>query len=482
MNFKWTAIGLTLFILQACDPIESGEPPMFQGTVQTKVQSEEQASISWSPGSDDLLDPDELRYGIWLAKSEDGVNLESSADFLTRAGAISYSLVDLEADTEYEVVVRSRDLGNQYSENTQAVTFTTSEEVAGPWRTAQEISISFDVDDLLSGHVFSEGRDDLGLIEGSRIHWFASGNTGVSDTETAMTNAGATIREAYLVRTDTRFYADLFITTDNGLAYYRNTGSGFDQVTWSIDTAIVEDTLSFYTEDDILVAFSFIESGSTARIYSNDAEAEDVDDTFFDRGTRNISNPNGTLLLIKADGDDFIDLISLGNNGLRIALGTDDEYRFDAPTDVDTDIVLDRDIHSIFAGDTDEDGDTDIFIYERDENEAISQLYTFESQGDGTFADRDTTDYASATYRAPNLSHANTDSAPDLTFIQSAANNIVVFYGPSIAYSQVGDYLGTANEVEFAQWGLYDNITGRDLVLVSNDTITVLLATQTSRP
>ena len=479
---KWTAFGLTLLLVLACDPIDSGEPPTFTGTAQAKVLSQEQVSISWSPGSDDLLDADELRYGIWLAKSESGVNLEQSAQFLTRAGAISYSLVGLEPDTEYEVVVRARDLGNQYSENTQASTFTTSAEGTGSWRPPQEISISYDPSGLLRGHVYSESRDDIGLIDGARIHWYAAGAAGFGENETEETDAGATIMEAYLVRTDLRFYADLFIVTQNGLAYYRNDGSGYGQVTWSIDITPAEGSLRFFMEQDILVAFSFIESGTTARIYSNDAEAEDIDDTFFDRGTRSISNPEGLFVLTKADNDNFVDLVSFGNSGLRIAMGADEEYNFDTAASVDSDIVLDRDIHTFFAGDADADGDDDIFIYERDENEGTSLLRIFENQGDGTFADMDTTDYSSATYTQPLLSQANTDTNLDLTFLQTASNNIAVFFGPSITYSQVGDYLGTDTQVDFAEWGIFDNITGRDLVLVSSGKITVLLARETSQP
>lgn len=479
--YKLCAMVVVGFSLIHCDPIESGEAPTFTGSAQATVLSETQIALSWSPGSDDIVDSDELRYGIWYEKKGTAIDLERPPKVITNAGVIGYNLIDLEPETEYEAIVRARDLGSQYSENTQVTSFTTPAENAGRFRNAQVIDPSYQIEDMISGFVTSQRLHDIGLINGSRIRFHAAGPDGISTQETFNLNVGAAILEAYFVPTRSRFSSDLFVVTATALIYYQNTNGRFEATpTWQILRELAPQSLSFFQQNGRLVAFSYLDTTNVLHLYSNDAEDEEVNDIFVDRGEFPNLNSGARTRLALVDGDAFVDIISFGLDGLRISFGNDEDYKFDSPTTVDSDFQRINDVHTLLVADGDSDGDPDVYIFERDPARAITKLIIYENNRDGSFADPKSTDYASAKYDRPVFTDSDGDGMTDLSLLQTASNNVALFKGMSDSFQQLNDYFGAEAGLVAALWGEFDETDDLDLVLATEDKISLLRKIPTS--
>lgn len=465
------------FTFFACDPIESGERPTFTGTAKAEVLGAKQATISWQAGSDDLVDSDELRYGIWFAKSSDGIKADENPQILTNKGALSYNLLELEANTQYDVLVRTRDLGVQYSDNTQTSSFTTSMANAGRFRDPVVIDLTFQASGIVAGFISRETRLDLGLIDGTRIRFHEAGQNGLSTESSFTLNVGQNVREAYLVPSVERFSSDLFVVTDSELRFYRQASDGFNRVTWSVEEVVAANSFSYHLNNNgILAAFSYQRDGRTGVLYSNDAAQQDVNDTFVSRGTISLANENDRFYLTQLDDDAFIDWVEFGSQGIRVALGSDEDYNFETPQNVDANRTRNATDDSFIISDADNDGDVDLYIYERNTRRAKSELSFYKSNGNGTFQSASKSDYKGAYYANPFFAQANSNNNMELVFIHTAANNIAVFNDTAGSFTRVTDYFGAVEKVNHATWGPFDASDGQDLVLVGDSKITLLRA------
>lgn len=470
----WMFISASILLFVACDPIESGEVPTFTGTPSVKVLASDQVALSWSPGTDDLVPTDELRYGIWFEEDGMTIDLTSSPDVTTGSGAISFNLTGLTAETTYRAIVRTRDTGLQYSENDQFINFTTPPENSGSFRSPQVGSLSSQPSGIITGFISDQAVSSIGLINGTSILWYSSRGPNFPSAADSQFNVGTDILEAYAVPVDRRSYHDLFVVTASGLIYYDNNEDGVFTEAWRFNTDYVANSLKFFMLNDTLAAFSFIVSGTTGRIYTNDADAQDVTDAFFDRGTYRLPSGTTQFFLDRMDGDNFADMISFGSSGLQIALGTDEEYNFDNATTIDDSITRDNDNHHFLMADGDGDGDLDLYDYVRDENASSSLLHIWSNNGDGTFADVRTTDYAGAIYTDPSFVNSDSDGGADLMFLHPPGYNIAVIQGSSTNFTPVSDYIGTDATPIAAAWGAFDEQAGMDLAIVTSNKLIVL--------
>ncbi len=108
-----------ILALSACDPLEVGNPPVMSDYEVSRI-SETQIQVTWRVlATDDILEPEELTYGIWFAEVDDSgssnLDPEAGPNATTGEGAFSNTLAGLEEDKAYEILVRASDRGSNFS-------------------------------------------------------------------------------------------------------------------------------------------------------------------------------------------------------------------------------------------------------------------------------------------------------------------------------------------------------------------------------
>ncbi|GEM_PF-1330165 len=100
-------------------------PPVFAGAAGATAVSSTEIDLSWTAADDDITQPSDMVYLIYISTTPGGENLLTEPDFVTAAGAVSYRVTGLFASTTYYFVVRARDEAGNVDNNTAEVSATT---------------------------------------------------------------------------------------------------------------------------------------------------------------------------------------------------------------------------------------------------------------------------------------------------------------------------------------------------------------------
>lgn len=476
---KWLLLICLMMLIPACEPVEVGEPPDFSGLSSATVISESQVALAWSAASDDLLRPEELSYGIWFVESGTDLNLDSEPDILTDEGALSYNLLDLNAETTYTVVVRARDRGSNYSTNQTTRQATTTAADEGDFKKEVAFDLGVSPRQLLKGLVFSGARDDLGVAYEDEIRWYRSRSNGQVTLEPMGISLNTTILRARLVPVRIDFaLEDLIVLTENEILYFQNDEGDFDPVGVSFEGSPSFRCLSHVENNLRMAALSYVDALQAARVYTWDEE-----NGFVLEATENLGNNQSEFRLAKLDDDDLYDWVAFGTTGLRVALAGGDPWNFASPTVID-ETGPGSASYQLFVLDGDNDGKRDVYVFLRNPSEDETKMWVYRGLGDGGFADRIETNYGGAFYERPSFHLANNDILPDLVIPQSSSNNVAVYVRgseTSPAFDQLEGYFGGFGNADWAFFGNYDGLIGRDLAILSSEgrKLTLLFSNRT---
>jgi hypothetical protein len=455
----------------ACDPLDRGEPPTFAQGFSVSTISESQLMISWQPGSDDLIDPDELAYGIWFAQEGTELDITSGANFVTEEGALGFSLNGLRPGTTYQILVRARDRGNQYSD-ADADNIRTAPTLAKDDPGFGEdfpVDTTIQAEGLIGGVVFNGGRDDIGLIVGSEITWFQAQTTGNLVEEASTLNVGASIAEAHLEKIRTSpDWEDLLVLTDGALFYYKNSGSGFSERDEPFQGVPDVGSIRINYLNGIFETLSYA-IANTGYIFTFNQTDETWD---ADPVTINLGN-NGIFEMVDVDNDNDLDVVRFSAAGLAIDLNdsSDEDTLFDfsSTESVDSNQVRDVDQDTMLLADGNNDGNIDIYIFMRDDNSGKTTLRFYRGQGDGTFASAVDTDLAMRVYSDPAFINVDSSGGVEFVALQGSSNNVAIHNAGTSGTSQsVTRYLGGREQADFYFIGEIDDIAGLDTVVYSN--------------
>lgn len=462
----------------ACEPLETGDPPTFTSSVTATVVSESQIALSWAPASDDLLEPEELSYAIWYAKS--GTSFNTATDnptVVTAEGAHGYALLGLEADTEYRITVRARDRGNSYSvapsNDNQTKVISTSKASAGKFRKEVVIDLSKTPSGLAVGVGDNAPRATIAVMNGNLLTLQTFNSSDQAQTATDL-NFGAGVSEAHFVRNrDNLNYDDLFVVAGDALVYLPNDGTGYDiaDLKKPFAGSALVDTFSYLRGSLGVIAVMYQDSGN-AYLYEHDGDGT------FTAKTAPAPGSEERVKLINVNKDARPDLVFFGPGGVEIALGDDDDFGFDSRDEVDDDFTRIADQHTLYVVDYDGDGDDDICILERDRSGSPETKFHVYTNNDGTFSTRAVTDYGDALYGDPSFPKLGTTDRRSLLMVQESSNTAVVYDTPRDAGLD-GIYGGSG----LADWARFVDINGdnfEDLVLLSSssDKLTILFGRQ----
>ncbi len=462
----------------ACEPLETGDPPTFTSAVTATALSESQIALSWAPASDDLLEPEELSYAIWYAKSSDSFDTATdSPTVVTPEGAHGYALLGLEADTEYRITVRARDRGNSYStapsSDNQTKVLKTTTASAGKFRKEVVIDLSQTPTGLAVGVGDNAPRATVALLNGNLLTLQTFNSSDQAET-TSDLNFGASVTEAHFVRNrDNLNYDDLFVIAGDTLVYLPNDGSGYD----------IDDLEQPFTGSALVNTFSYLRgsAGVTAVMYQDSGNTylyeHDGDGTFTAQTVPTVASGE-RVKLMNVNKDNRPDLVFFGPDGVEIALGDDDDFGFDRRDEVDDDFSRIADQHTLYVVDYDGDGDDDICILERDRDGSPETKFHVYTNNDGTFSTRAVTDYGDALYGDPSFPKLGTTDRRSVLMVQESSNTALLYDTPRDS-SQDGIYGGSGQ----AGWARFIDINGdnfEDLVLLSasSDKLTVLFGRQ----
>lgn len=81
--------------------------------------------LQWDPATDNVDDPSQIRYGIYVATTPNGHDFSSMPYAYTLRGATNYTLTNLMLLTDYYVVVRAEDTAGNIDQNTNERSATT---------------------------------------------------------------------------------------------------------------------------------------------------------------------------------------------------------------------------------------------------------------------------------------------------------------------------------------------------------------------
>ena len=468
---------LAIFGLYACEPLEVGEPPTFSGISNTAVISESQVELRWNPGEDPegLLDPEELSYGIWYVEQGGQPNLDQAPNVLTGEGAMSYNLLDLEAGKSYSVIVRARDRGTNYSTNETLTTVTMPAANQGRFKKAVTFDLGQTPGPMFAGQVFGSGRDDLCVVLGADIRFYQSGTNGNLNPVQRRVSLDETIVSACLVPVrPSALVEDLLVLTQNGLFYLPNTDGDFEQLLTPFDgIGPFRNPVAGIT-NGIMDVWAYADSQGRAYFYTLD------DDEDFQReNTANLPNQADIFGLARLDGDNRYDLVSFGSTGLRLALGSNNQFGFGTATVIDAE-GTGSDTPHLFLVDGDGDGDEDIYLFLRNTAADKTLMRVYENQGGGSFGTKQEQNYNAAFYEHPSFQLANADDLSDFVVPQASANNVALYQSSvnALAFSAVTNYFGGFGKPDYATFGNFDGRNSRDLAILSasDRKITVLFA------
>jgi len=201
-----------MLVTWACEEIDTGEAPTLSTGFEVTAVGQDQISVRWSPGSDDLLDPYELRYGIWFREGITNFDpSQTNVDVTTQKGALSYSLTGLKPDTEYGIVVRASDTV-QYSASVTPKAIKTVSQSASAYGTLQMTALTDTPQALVVRTVPNQESKQLGLITAQNLAFYSVGDTQLTaTTQISVQN----ILETHMVETRSILGDDAFILTAN---------------------------------------------------------------------------------------------------------------------------------------------------------------------------------------------------------------------------------------------------------------------------
>lgn len=458
-------------VLVGCEPLEVGDPPSFGGATSVQAISASQVEVRWQPGSDDLLEPEELSYGIWFS-ADGAVNTEDAADIVTDEGALSYNLIDLAPETEYRVLVRALDRGTNYSENTQTRSVTTPATGAGRFSAPTTFNLNAEPSLLRTGRVLTGSRDDVAVMTNNRIAWFLSEASGTVNRLSDDLQFSETIRDAQLaaLRSETNL-DDLLVLTDSGLTYYERVAETPTQSV-PFETGLAPFAgnnplreLNVVVDDLGFESLSYLDDSGVLRFYEFDTDTEAFELIREIQLGTDVTHYRAT----DVDGDGIADVVYLDAAGLQVALAEDETYQLGVERLVDGFLVDNDSQVELILHDGNHDGLVDIYLFERNRGEDLTRMLAFGNLGDGDFDTGIETDYAGAFLEKPRLADATGDGLLDLILVQTAANNTAVYQAATgqLAFTSLWGYIGGDGEPLFADFGNFDGRLGADGLLIS---------------
>ncbi len=464
---------ILILSLVACDPIPAGPTPTLSGVQKTAV-NQSQIQVSWSAsglGPADV-EKESLHFGIWVAKHSDGLNTSNLGNptYETKAGALSYTIVGLTADTEYDILVRAANARNIYSDNTDVGSAVrTLVSGGGTLGAAVKTALTEQPLRIVTGNIGSATASNVGLIFSNSLQWFKYNSGGGLTRDTSLNQSIANLRDAVAVTVTSGQKDNLLALTDNGLIYYTNGSSGLSPHAMTFDGVPVTGSLVPRLKGDVLDVFSYVGTNHRAYFYEvNNSTSEPFIGHSFDP-----SGQDPKFAVAKLNDDDFYDLIYYVNKKLYTRLGKDDSLNsFDTATEVDelgdSELGTGTPIVNMFVI-ADENGKYDIYFFVRNDSDLETRLLSYQGNGDGTFADLQVTDYSYHTYYQPNFVDVGGDGRLDLIASQTSSNNVAVYFGPSASFGGAPSYFGIAGVPYQATAANVDGQKGPDLVVYDRD-------------
>lgn len=482
--FKQLCIVFSLLLLVACDPVDTGDPPTFSSYSVTAV-NEDQLLVSWSASSisDDLVEAENLRVRIWVAgpnETLDANNLGAS-DFTTDEGALSFSIIDLEPGTEYQVLARAIDRVGDDSENTDIKTVSTTAANGGSFDAGVETTLNSQPNYIFSGRA-TDSLDNLGVALSNSILFYTrqSDNSLVSEAEISV---GSTIRSAHMVPVQNgQSLDDLFVLSDSGVIFYRN-GTNMVRDNFQFIGTPVADTFRPFigANTDLLDHFCYVaENGNGYVYYVNDGD--DADTTPFFSRTFPLQNANAKLVSGDYDGDGNYDIAYFSGGSLIVNLGNNITFDdFQGETTIDE--LTGDDVGSggfgseidvtLWSFDANNDNNEDLILFVRNESQDLTRTFVFAGRGDGTFNAAQTGNHSWSFYERPIFQDALGDGRNDLLVAQTSSNNIAIFPGPSNSYASGAQFLGINGTPYQVVAANLDGSGGPEILVLDRDNNTI---------
>lgn len=469
---------LTLLLtLTACDPLETGPAPTLSGVSKSAV-NQSQIQVSWSATGlgPDGVEKENLHFGIWVAKHSDGLNTNNLGDptYQTGEGALSYTIVGLSADTEYDILVRAANRGNVFSANTDVGSAVrTLVSGGGSLGSAVKTTLTDQPLKILTGNIGSATAGNVGLVysSGLQFYKFASGGTLTRENNLALNIAN--LRDAVAVPVTSGQKDNLFALTDNGLVYYTNGSSGLSAHAMAFEGVPVSGSLVPRLKGDILDVFSYVGTNDRAYIYQvNSSSSQPFTAHDYDTGGQ-----DPLFAVAKLNNDAFYDLVYFRGNKLFVNLAKDDSLEsFDGATELDelgtAELGTGTYLADMFVV-ADETGVYDIYLFIRNEGEDETRLLSYQGNGDGTFDEVQVTDYSFHFYYRPTFADVGGDGRVDLVAAQTSSNNVAVYFGPSASFGGTPTYFGIDGVPYQALAANIDGQKGPDLVVYDRNNRTL---------
>lgn len=454
---KYIVLILTLFG-SACDPVETGDPPVLDSFTVTAISSS-QIEVAWNADdiSDDFIPNHDLRVVIWFSETEDPLDLTDLGlpHFITGEGALSFTLVGLEASTSYQILARAADRDTNLSENENTMDVSTLSSSQGFKPRVEITNITASM--LIGGRVESDSSlDNLGAINGSSISWFSLGSNDTFSSVGTFSPGLGTIRDAKLVPMIDDEADHLFVISDEGLVYYTNSNSTFTRHSLTFEGVPVPGSFTFRLgSDDLLEAFSYVAGSGSPYVYRRNTDADSMLTTpFLGHVYSGLSDSNALVTLAKLDDDDAYDLVLFSNNTLSVALASNvDLSAFESAQEINT---FDSDslgsgpyLANLFVENPTSTVDYGIYVFVRNESVDLTKIFRYEprtGEFDVTNIASNFTasvaDYDYHFYERPLLVDVLGDGVVDLLVPQTSANNVALYSGPSFASQTSAQYFG----------------------------------------
>ncbi len=109
----------------------TGAPPKFDGVQDVAPASATSLQVAWAAATDDKTAPESIRYNVYAAASDMGQAF-GTPQVTSAPGATSVLLTNLDADTEYFVVVRAEDSDGMEDANNDQQSGTTAADTTAP--------------------------------------------------------------------------------------------------------------------------------------------------------------------------------------------------------------------------------------------------------------------------------------------------------------------------------------------------------------
>lgn len=476
---KFTIITTLLLILSltACDPIPAGPTPTLSSVQKTAV-NQSQIQVSWSASSlgPDDVEKESLHFGIWVAKHSDGLNTNNLGDptYQTKAGALSYTIVGLTADTEYDILVRAANARNVFSDNTDVGSAVrTLVSGGGTLGSAVKSTLSDQPLKIVTGNMASATASNVGLVFSNSLQWYKYNSGGGLTRDTSLNMDVANLRDAVAVPVTSGQKDHLFALTDNGLIYYTNGTGGPTAHAMTFEAVPEAGSFVPRLKGDVLDVFSYVGTNDRAYIYEvNNSSTEPFIGHSFDTGGQ-----NPLFAVAKLNDDAYYDLVYFVDNTLSIRLGKDDSLNsFDTAVELDelgtSELGSGTYLADLFVI-ADENGRYDIYLFVRNDGDQETRLLSYQGNGDGTFADLQVTDYSYHTYYRPTFVDVGGDGRLDLVAPQTSSNNVAVYFGPSASFGGAPSYFGIDGVPYQATAANVDGQKGPDLIVYDRDNRTL---------